>query len=125
VRINKEREEEKRNAGEKRKMQIQERRKESRKFHVTSFKMQIGKNSYDHEVVSRLRRHFGWSDERCFLIILIGVRLCPLGTAATIGLLYEPRMIDDDDCGAVGGMKIGRGNRSTRSKPAPAPLCPP
>jgi hypothetical protein len=22
-------------------------------------------------------------------------------------------------------MKIGRGNRSTRSKPAPAPLCPP
>jgi hypothetical protein len=27
--------------------------------------------------------------------------------------------------GAVGGMKIGRGNRSTRSKPTPAPLCPP
>jgi hypothetical protein len=23
------------------------------------------------------------------------------------------------------GMKIGRGNRSTRRKPAPAPLCPP
>jgi hypothetical protein len=31
-------------------------------------------------------------------------------------------MIDEDDCGATGGMKIGRGNRSTRRKPAPAPL---
>jgi hypothetical protein len=34
-------------------------------------------------------------------------------------------MIDEDDCGAIGGMKIGRGNRSTRRKPGPAPLCPP
>jgi hypothetical protein len=34
-------------------------------------------------------------------------------------------MIDGGDCGAIGGMKIGRGNRSTRRKPAPAPLCPP
>jgi hypothetical protein len=34
-------------------------------------------------------------------------------------------MIYDGDCGAIGGMKIGRGNRSTRTKPAPAPLCPP
>jgi hypothetical protein len=34
-------------------------------------------------------------------------------------------MTDDGDCGAIGGMKIGRGNRSTRRKPAPAPLCPP
>jgi hypothetical protein len=31
------------------------------------------------------------------------------------------------DCedGEYGGMKIGRGNRSSRRKPAPAPLCPP
>jgi hypothetical protein len=48
-----------------------------------------------------------------------------LGTAATSGLLYKPQMIDEDDGGAIGGMKIGRGNRSTRRKPAPAPLCPP
>jgi hypothetical protein len=48
-----------------------------------------------------------------------------LGTAATSGLLYKPQMIDEVDCGAVGGMKIDRGNRSTRRKPAPAPLCPP
>jgi hypothetical protein len=60
-----------------------------------------------------------------FFIIVSGVRLSPLGTAATTGLLYQPQMIDDGDCGAVGGLKIGRGNRSTRRKPAPAPLCPP
>jgi hypothetical protein len=42
-----------------------------------------------------------------------------------IGLLYQPRMIDDDDCEAIGGIKIDKGNRSTRRKPAPVPLCPP
>jgi hypothetical protein len=41
-----------------------------------------------------------------------------------IGLLYQPQMIDDE-CGPVCGMRIGRGNRSTRRKPAPMPLCPP
>jgi hypothetical protein len=41
------------------------------------------------------------------------------------GLLYQPQVIDDDDCGAMGGIRIGRGNRSTRRKPAPVPLCPP
>jgi hypothetical protein len=34
-------------------------------------------------------------------------------------------MIDDGDCGAIGEKNIVRGNRSTRRKPAPAPLCPP
>jgi hypothetical protein len=29
------------------------------------------------------------------------------------------------DCGEIGGMYIGRGNRSTRRKPAPVPLCSP
>jgi hypothetical protein len=47
-----------------------------------------------------------------------------LSTAATTGLLYQPRMIGDGDCGEIGEMKIGKGNRSTRRKPAPAPLCP-
>jgi hypothetical protein len=47
-----------------------------------------------------------------------------------IGLWYQTWMIDDDDddddeCGAVDGMKIGRGNRSIRGKPSPVPLCPP
>jgi hypothetical protein len=41
------------------------------------------------------------------------------------GLSYQPRMMmDDDDCGAIGGM-IGRGNQSTRRNPVPVPLCPP
>jgi hypothetical protein len=39
------------------------------------------------------------------------------------GLLYQPRMRDDES-GAVGGMRIGRGSRSTRRKPAPIPLWP-
>jgi hypothetical protein len=38
-------------------------------------------------------------------------------------LLYQSQVIDE--CGAVGGMRIGRGNQSTRRKPAPLPLCPP
>jgi hypothetical protein len=60
-----------------------------------------------------------------FVIILSGVRLSPLGTAATTGLLYQPRMIDDGDCGAIDGMKIGRRNQSTWRQPAPVPLCSP
>jgi hypothetical protein len=47
------------------------------------------------------------------------------GTAATTSLLYQPQMIGDSDCAEIGGMTIGRGNRSTRRKPAPAPLCSP
>jgi hypothetical protein len=58
-------------------------------------------------------------------VSLDGVRLSPLGTSATVGLLYQPRMIDDDDYGAVGRMRTGRGNRSTGRKPAPVPLYPP
>jgi hypothetical protein len=46
----------------------------------------------------------------------------PLGTAAT----YRPVVpaAGDYDDGEIGEM-IGRGNRSTRRKPAPVPLCPP
>jgi hypothetical protein len=60
-----------------------------------------------------------------FLLIFIVGRDSQLGTAVTAGLLYQPHMIDDGDCEAIGGMKIGRGNRITRRKPASAPLCPP
>jgi hypothetical protein len=49
-----------------------------------------------------------------------------LGTAASTCVLYQPQMIADGDYEAIGGIKIGRGNRSTRKKkPAPEPLCPP
>jgi hypothetical protein len=54
-----------------------------------------------------------------FVVSLGGVRLSPLGMSATVGPLYQLRMIDDGDYGAVGGMRIGKGNRSTRRKPAP------
>jgi hypothetical protein len=32
--------------------------------------------------------------------------------------------MDDDECGEVGGIRFGRGNRSTRRKPVSVPLCP-
>jgi hypothetical protein len=40
---------------------------------------------------------------------------------------YWPIELAPGDCdgGEFGGMKIGRGNRSTRRKPVPASLCPP
>jgi hypothetical protein len=43
---------------------------------------------------------------------------------STKGPLHQPRMMGDE-CGAVGGMRIGRGSRSTRRKPVPVALCPP
>jgi hypothetical protein len=49
-----------------------------------------------------------------FIIISL-VRLSPLGATATAGLLYQPQMIDDGDCGAIGEMRIGRENRNTRT----------
>jgi hypothetical protein len=41
-----------------------------------------------------------------------------------LALLYQHWMMDEDECGAVGGMIVRR-NRSTRRKPASVPLCPP
>jgi hypothetical protein len=42
-----------------------------------------------------------------------------------ISLLCIPRMIHEGDCGVIGGANDDcRGNRRTRRKPAPAPLCP-
>jgi hypothetical protein len=45
----------------------------------------------------------------------------PLDTAATEWPIVSAP--SDYDNGEIGGM-IGRGNRSTRKKPAPLPLCP-
>jgi hypothetical protein len=55
-----------------------------------------------------------------FIIFLGGLRLSPFGTVATIGLLAY-----DGDCGAIGGMKMGKGDRSTRRNPDLVPLCSP
>jgi hypothetical protein len=51
-----------------------------------------------------------------------GVQLGPLGTAATNRPIV-PALGDYDD-GEIGGMMIGKGNRSTRRKLAPVPLYP-
>jgi hypothetical protein len=53
-----------------------------------------------------------------FYFLGVGWDLSPLGTSATNWLIVP----DEDECGAVGGTKIGRGNRSTRRNPAPVPL---
>jgi hypothetical protein len=58
-----------------------------------------------------------------FLIGIVGGGIQGrLGIAATNRLIV-PAPGDYDD-GETGGM-IGRGNQSTRGKPAPVPLCPP
>jgi hypothetical protein len=50
----------------------------------------------------------------CRVVFFSGVWLSPQGTAATSGLLYKPQMMDEGDCGAIGGMKIGRENLPQR-----------
>jgi hypothetical protein len=59
-----------------------------------------------------------------FFIHGAGVQLSTLLLRSFIGLFYSPWMVDCDDCGAISRMS-SRGNRSTRRKPAPVPLCPP
>jgi hypothetical protein len=52
------------------------------------------------------------------------VRLSPLDIPplfVLFGLLYPPRMIDDKECGGIGGI-MGRGNQRTRRKPAVLPF---
>jgi hypothetical protein len=46
------------------------------------------------------------------------VRLSPLCTSTTVCMLYQPWIMDDNECRTIGGM-LGRGNRSTRRKPTP------
>jgi hypothetical protein len=48
-----------------------------------------------------------------------------LGSLGTLVTEWPIVPAPGDYDGEIGGMKIGRGNRSTRRKPAPGPLCPP
>jgi hypothetical protein len=51
-------------------------------------------------------------------------KLGPLGTSATYWpIVPAPRDCEDGEL--FGGLRIGRGNRSTLRKPALTPLCPP
>jgi hypothetical protein len=50
------------------------------------------------------------------------VRLSPLVTSATIWPIVPAPDDIDDECGAVGGMRIGRRIRNARGKPAPVSL---
>jgi hypothetical protein len=43
-----------------------------------------------------------------------------LGAAATTGLLYQPRMIGEGDCGEIGGIKIGMGKPKYSEKICPS-----
>jgi hypothetical protein len=60
--------------------------------------------------------------DKCLVCVALS---CP-GSTRHVGhwMAYVPAPGDYDD-GEFCGMKICRGNRSTRRKPAPAPLCPP
>jgi hypothetical protein len=71
-----------------------------------------------YEYVEKLNLTHSFSVDNRIGIVKSGVQLDPLGTAVIV-----PAMVDYDD-GEIGGM-IGRGNRSTRRKPAPVLLCPP
>jgi hypothetical protein len=56
-------------------------------------------------------------------IVVGGFQLGPLGTAATNRSVVSA--LGDYDYGEIGGIMIGKENRSTQRKPAPVPLCPP
>jgi hypothetical protein len=53
-----------------------------------------------------------------------GVEPSPLILRQFIGLLYQPWMIDADDCGPIRAISEWQRNQSTRSKRAVVPLCP-
>jgi hypothetical protein len=89
-------------------------------LHIVYFGPFITRVEVTHGVIVPYCADIWWST-RLFFNLCGGT----LGTAATTGLLHQPRMIGKGDCGKNGEMNTGRGNRSTRRKPAPAPLCPP
>jgi hypothetical protein len=74
-------------------------------------------------IVGREKKHNFVRKKNVIGIVGGGVQLGPLGTAATRRPIV-PAPGDYDD-GEIGGMMIGRGNRSTLRKPVPVPLCPP
>jgi hypothetical protein len=86
--------------------------------------MKNGGHWFDLKLSNLLLKRSGIPILLVFLIGIVGggVQLGPLGTVATNRpIVPAPGDYDGEIC----GMMIGRGNRSTRRKPAPVPLCPP
>jgi hypothetical protein len=54
------------------------------------------------------------------LLFLVGWDWVHLVLRSLLVYCTNPQMIDDGDCGAIGGMTIGRGNRSIREKTFPS-----
>jgi hypothetical protein len=56
---------------------------------------------------------FAYTSPNSAGLCLIFFNLCcgTLSTAASTGLMYQPRMIGEGDCGEIGGTKIDRGNQ--------------
>jgi hypothetical protein len=78
--------------------------------------MIIGKQRNLFYVLVRIKQHEGYfvalsQRQRAYFSIIVswgGGRLSPLVIRPLTGLLFQPRMIYDDECGAVGGMRIGK-----------------
>jgi hypothetical protein len=71
-------------------------------------------------LVSALDRESATISGTFFFILLNGVRVS--WYCGHYWPIVPPQMLCDGVCGEIGGMNIGRGNPSTRRKPAPAPL---
>jgi hypothetical protein len=93
----------------------------SHDLHACNFSFKISNILFKFEILIEFQCHTLLCG---IFLLLVGWDQVPC-TAVTSGLLYQPQMIGEGDCGAIGGMKIGRGNQITRRKPAPAPVCPP
>jgi hypothetical protein len=79
--------------------------------------------SHLHNIMEGAQRKLTSSSSSSFLLG-VGWDWVHLVRRLLTGRLYKPRM-RDDECWVAGGVRIDRGNRSTRRKPAPVPLCPP
>jgi hypothetical protein len=58
------------------------------------------------------------------LFLCVGQDWVHLVRRPLFGLLHQPRMMDNDERGAISVM-LGKRNRSALRKPGPVPLCPP
>jgi hypothetical protein len=57
-----------------------------------------------------IKMQFQYTQVELFSYFSHWARVSPLGSSVTTGLLYQPQMIDDGDCGAIDKIKIDRGN---------------